>query len=532
MPDMVTRLFVFALLPALAIGCGSAKPVKPEDTKPRPQPNYKFGADTTLFTVPLDANGYLDFETALNERLRGKIKPEDNAVVLLVQTLGPKPEGFALPESFYRWLEASAPTESGVYLIGNYQYFRDEIDNDQDKSFSRRQSALTKSLWKGTDDPQHADWLKANEKPLALAVEASARPAYYHPLVHPKRDGQPGLLFPAPLPVSAKVRELAYMLGLRATLKAGEGKRTEAWADVFAAFRLARLVSRGGTALESIIAVATEANASEVALTLLEQTRPTGEELRTIREQFRKLPAMELLETKLALSERVSFLELTQAIHRDGLQVLRNLENESIKRQPPDETDEQLRTAIDWEVPFKTFHRWFDRFTVAHTQPTHAERVKAWTAASVELKDLMEKSDLSTIGDDAKKGTEASARSEVSAKFADIIVSRMMPNTRMASEAFYRGEQLNRNLHLAFALAAYYADHKKYPAALADLAPKYIERVPTDLFSGKSLVYKPTDAGYLLYSVGVNGTDDGGKTFGDDPPGDDLRIRMPSAKVK
>jgi hypothetical protein len=401
MQGVTTRFFAFVLLPALAIGCGSAKPVKPESVKPKPQPNYKFGADTSLFTSPTDADGYIDYVTALNERLRGKIKPDDNAVVMLVQALGPKPESFALPDSFYRWLGVNSPPDSAAYLVGNYKNFRDEIDNDHDKSFSRRQGTLSKSLWKAADDPKHADWLKANEKPLALAVEASNRPAYYHPLVHPNRNGQPGLLLSAPLPVSAKVRELAWMLGIRATLKAGEGKRAEAWADVFAAFRLARLVSRGGSALESIIAVATEANASEIALTLLEQTRPTAEELRTIREQLRKLPAMEALESKLDLSERVTFLELTQAIHRDGLQVLQNLDNENIKRQPPDETDDLLRASVDWEVPFKAFHRWFDRFKAAHTQPTHAERLKAWTAASDELKDLMEKSDLSTIREDA-----------------------------------------------------------------------------------------------------------------------------------
>jgi hypothetical protein len=111
-------------------------------------------------------------------------------------------------------------------------------------------------------------------------------------------------------------------------------------------------------------------------------------------------------------------------------------------------------------------------------------------------------------------------------------IGLMVPAWQKMLETVDRCEQQHRNLHLAFALAAYHADHKKYPAALADLAPKYIEQVPTDLFSVKPLVYKPSDTGYLLYSVGVNGTDDGGKTFGDDPPGDDLRVRMPSALVK
>ena len=56
--------------------------------------------------------------------------------------------------------------------------------------------------------------------------------------------------------------------------------------------------------------------------------------------------------------------------------------------------------------------------------------------------------------------------------------------------------------------------------------------MPDDLFSGKPLVYRPDDKGYLLYSVGVNGQDDGGRWMDDDPPGDDLRVRMPMPAPK
>ena len=64
---------------------------------------------------------------------------------------------------------------------------------------------------------------------------------------------------------------------------------------------------------------------------------------------------------------------------------------------------------------------------------------------------------------------------------------------------------------LAFALAAYHADHGTYPAKLADLAPKYVAEVPKDIFNASELHYRPEGGGYLLYSVGVNGKDDGGK---------------------
>ncbi len=77
----------------------------------------------------------------------------------------------------------------------------------------------------------------------------------------------------------------------------------------------------------------------------------------------------------------------------------------------------------------------------------------------------------------------------------------------------------------------------KYPAKLADLAPKYLATVPDDLFSGKPLVYQPAKEGYLFYSVGVNGTDDGGQLLTDpgDPAtgrGDDLGVRMPGDKER
>ena len=53
-----------------------------------------------------------------------------------------------------------------------------------------------------------------------------------------------------------------------------------------------------------------------------------------------------------------------------------------------------------------------------------------------------------------------------------------------------------------------------------------------DLFAGRPLVYRPSGAGYLLYSVGVNGKDEGGRWTDDDPPGDDLRVRMPLPDLK
>ena len=70
----------------------------------KPVPKFKLGKETTYIVEPLDKDGYLDYETALNERLCGKITPETNAVVLLMQAIGPKPDGKELHADWWKWL--------------------------------------------------------------------------------------------------------------------------------------------------------------------------------------------------------------------------------------------------------------------------------------------------------------------------------------------------------------------------------------------------------------------------------------------
>jgi hypothetical protein len=84
-----------------------------------------------------------------------------------------------------------------------------------------------------------------------------------------------------------------------------------------------------------------------------------------------------------------------------------------------------------------------------------------------------------------------------------------------------------RNVPLALALAAFQRDHARYPDKLDELVPAYLPSIPGDIFSGKLLTYRPSENGYLLYSVGRNGADDGGRTQDDHPQGDDIVVRMP-----
>jgi hypothetical protein len=114
----------------------------------------------------------------------------------------------------------------------------------------------------------------------------------------------------------------------------------------------------------------------------------------------------------------------------------------------------------------------------------------------------------------------------------DILITLLLPAQRKVQQAGDRIEQVERNLHTAFALAAYQRDRGKYPPKLDALVPAYLKNVPDDLFTGKALIYSTTGAGYLLYSLGVNAKDDGGQSYADDPRGDDLTVRMPRPALK
>ncbi len=51
------------------------------------------------------------------------------------------------------------------------------------------------------------------------------------------------------------------------------------------------------------------------------------------------------------------------------------------------------------------------------------------------------------------------------------------------------------------------------PASLAELVPQYLAAVPSDPYDGKPLRFKPLVKGFVVYSLGEDGDDDGGRPF-------------------
>ncbi len=57
----------------------------------------------------------------------------------------------------------------------------------------------------------------------------------------------------------------------------------------------------------------------------------------------------------------------------------------------------------------------------------------------------------------------------------------------------------------------YHREHDAWPKSLDELSPRWLPEVPVDRITGKSLHYKTVDNRPLVYSVGVDRDDDGGR---------------------
>jgi hypothetical protein len=497
---------------------------------------YTVSPETTYITEPLDAGGFVDYQAAVNDQLAKGVTPENNANVLIFQALGPHPEGGTMPPEYFRRLGVPQPPEAGEYFIGWDKYFQAHLKDPPDdvldlvgderewkEQWTARSDRARQWPWRAKDEPEFAAWLKVNEKPLALMAEAGRRPKYYNPLVSTSTDPQSARLISALLPSVQKCREVGSALVCRAMGRIGEGDYAAAWQDLLACQRLGRVLAGGGTLIEDLVGIAIVNIATNAQVTFLGHGAHSSAQLRAWLADLRALPPMPPLADKMALSERLMTLDALMSIAYHGPGVLDQLAGSAGPKPVKNEFwGRMMGRSIDFDPAFRKVNAMFDRCEAACRLPVRAARKAAFTEIEDDIKER--KAGVVALGPVERATMGRAKRGEY---VGDVLIGLMLPAFTKIQDAADRTEQAQANLQLAFALAAHRADSGRYPARLDEVAPRYLPQVPGDLFSGKPLVYRPADGGYLLYSVGLNGVDEGGRWTDDDPRGDDLRVRMP-----
>jgi hypothetical protein len=427
-----------------------------------------------------------------------------------------------MPPEFFKWLGIAEPPEKGDYFVDLSHYLVAQLKvapGEDGVAMLRQLDRAIERSWTAKEYPALASWLKANDKPLALVVQATRRTRYFSPMTPRRTKKGPSGLLSVLLPAVQGCRDLASALAARALLRVSQGDTEGAWQDLLACHRLGRLVCHGATLIEGLVGLAIDGTACRADVAFLDRAKLDGKRIKRCLRDLHELPPLPGMAETIDLGERFMLLDTILMVDRYGLDFLKDRSGI-----PPREI--KPVQDVDWDPALRNANRCYDRIAAALRGKDRAVREKQLDQIAAEQRKLRDEA--------AGTGTRirlllggkktAKLRGET---IGNMLIWMTLPALRKIDQAAERDRQTADNVAVAFALAWYRCDHGRYPKTLEALAPKYLTKAPQDRFSGAGLVYRPSEKGYLFYSVGVDGRDDGGRTSGDDPAGDDLPVRMP-----
>ena len=557
-----------ALLPAIClIACLLAAAIADDNpdaptTQPAELP-FTISPETTYLTEPLAEDGTVDYIAALNAISSEGVTPDNNAAVLVIQAMGYEAR-LSDPEDTIRnavleQIGATAPDEGEGFP--SLDEFLDETTDTGPVDWERgseEEAIARRGPCRSEDVPLVARWLEGNAASLDILVEASQRPRWYLPLVANPHAAESykrlyesyddpriranGMIEVLPPTSSAlgyalagRVSQGAKALICRANLAAGEGRVDHALEDLLAVRRLGALFGQGPYLIDQLIAIAFHHMGNEAATSLLSAVPVSEHVAREMLPRWRALPATPSLAASMREGERCFFLDTASwgATRPEDLRrwlawhVLTSAMWDHRAEQPAQipswadpehaEVVVQLFRQADWNEVLRAANADFERKADAWALPLQA-RIEAFSALESERQERwLKANNLAVPADPPAPET----RQDATEWTINALLS--MPSYLLAPAAQFaeRAETEHELVAIALALAIYHADNDGYPDSLDDLAPDYLDEIGDDVFSGQPYVYVTTDGGYLLYSVGMNLTDDGGLTGDEGPAADD-----------
>lgn len=298
-----------------------------------------------------------------------------------------------------------------------------------------------------------------------------------------------------------------------------EGNISKAWEDLLACHRLARLVGQTKEMTSYTFAHRIEHSTLFLDRILLKNARLTSGQLAKMRTDLERLLPMPNTRDAFDLHQRFACLHWALLSQREGLAILKRKLSRAISHtwtysSPSSATKTALDSAakeilkmldtdvpIDWDVVLRTINSCFDRIVEAQRLPAGIERTE--TIRKVQEDILSE----SCVSFDPKRDTSETYSKHIGLAF--FFTDSLFQSTTLMDDMAAMECEVTK---LGFALTQYGIDHSAYPDKLGDLVPKYVAKLPKDIFlRDGELHYRKEGFGFVLYSVGPNGKDDGGR---------------------
>jgi len=470
-----------------------------------PLPPIVLSPETTFVTEPLKADGLPDYEKYALSVYRANIVPEKNAAVLLWKAMWP---GEIEPADYSRFcrelglVEVPDTAKACQPLYGDdnqrhvlkWLHSSGNADATQDTVVTIPDHATTRP-WTIQSLPPLADWVRKNQTALNAIVAASHRTQFYSPspsLLNEVDEPLVEMLVPG----AQMARAAGRSLSVRAMGYLGEGHINRAWQDILACHRLARLLP-SGTLIEYLVAFGIDQNASDATVALLSDPHISPEQARQVLSDVQSLSEFATIADTYNGLERIVYLDSVLALRGRRARAWQEL------FELDDDFFNVTKLAADWNIALRQGNELYDRMAATARMPSSRARDEAIARIIA---------DIERFGDDAERRIPSiavlnpQARGEV---FAALTIALLVPAFDATLTAQDRVNTKLRLTRLAAALAVYRAEHGTYPAALDDLAPGVLQKIPVDVHNGQ-FSYRQNGNGYLLYSVGKNGADEGG----------------------
>jgi len=307
---------------------------------------------------------------------------------------------------------------------------------------------------------------------FAILSEASRKPGYNNNL---KYEDGPGML----LPHLSSMRQIARFLIIKSELAAQSGNGTEAYATVLEALKLGNLLQQEPILISQLVRIACDNVTLDCLQRMADRTEIPDDQARALIVELAKHTGTE---------PWVRTMDCERVVM--GLWVFQTLQHNSVRN--------------------------FINLVGDNTPPW-----LCWTLnnpmAPILKKDFALYLNLISQAQDYYKAPYYQAAEAIRNHALDRQIPRYCLMTRLLFPAMTQVAAKNAGHDAQIAVARvglglkmFKRNNAAYPETLGKLVPEFLDAVPFDPFTGKALICRKAEAGFVLYSLGPDQQDDNG----------------------
>jgi len=348
-------------------------------------------------------------------------------------------------------------------------------------------------------------WTADNESAWQEFVAGTRKSYCYLSYAYdPNKEGK--TLWDIAIPPLGKLRALVWMGIWRLRIDLEQGRIKQSIEDYLAIARAGSHWQGDGTLIEQLVGLALGRLAYEEIFHILATQRLSAAELEHLQHQLLQLypqgyPAIDME------GERLAFLDVVQRSFTDGGPGGGHL----IPRRKGFLID-MYEDIVEITDDIPVGKRFFGNAALTSMCLLHArrdetvamgERIYNQQAKIVRMSPYERHAGKIRSGDDILSSVHM---------YRYFLLYYLIPAAERASELVYQDKALHESTVAILALQRWRLEKNEYPAVLDDLVSAgFLKELPMDPYSNKPLVYRKTDDDFILYSVGRDFTDNGGK---------------------